>query len=51
MVREFTQVIQYYSLKDVVKAEKYIKLMKEMIAKYFDVDNKKNENKEYEMQK
>lgn len=36
MIREFTQLIEYYSLKDSSKAEKYIKLMKEMIAKFYE---------------
>jgi hypothetical protein len=35
MVREFTQLIEYYSLKDVVKAEKYIKLMKSLIVRFY----------------
>lgn len=52
MVREFTQVIQYYSLKDVARAERYIKLMKEMIKKYYDAESKKEQPKGgYQMQK
>jgi hypothetical protein len=44
MVREFTQLIEYYSLNDVTKAEKYIKLMKELIAKFYNGEGPQPEN-------
>jgi hypothetical protein len=44
MVREFTQLIEYYSLNDVAKAEKYIKLMKELIAKFYNGEVPQPEN-------
>ena len=44
MVREFTQLIEYYSLNDVMKAEKYIKLMKELIAKFYNGEGTQPQN-------
>ncbi len=35
MIKDFTQLVEHYSLKDATKAEKYIKLMKEVIAKFY----------------
>ena len=52
MINEFTQLIEHYSLKDATKAEKYIKLMKEMIAKFYEAESQpENRPKKIEMQK